>query len=164
MNRFTAATGFWIACAALSGQTISVASPSAAAGATLAADVILKMPRNGPQAAAVEWTILFSSRDFSPTDPGAVIDPSRQAEGKVLACRGSWRKANLRYAYHCLLTGGTAPLADGPLATMRFQVRPAARPASHPLQVEHPQGVTPAAKAIRMKGENGTVKILVSPV
>jgi len=144
-------------------QTLALSSPSAAAGAVIAAEITITTPAGSPQPASLEWTVTFPSRDLTLIGDGPTIDPVRQTAGKMLVCRGTWKK-NMTYSYHCLLAGGVTPLADGPVAILRFQIRAGARPAVHPLELENLKAVTAAAKTTRLSGGNGSLRIVVSPI
>ena len=151
-------------CTAVHAQTLAMSSPSAAAGAAVAADIVLTTPAGSPQASSLEWTVIFPSRDLTLIGSGPMIDPSREAAGKSLVCRGTWKKPNAAYSFHCLLVGGNAPLTDGPLVTLRFQVRRKARPGTHALELENLKGVTAAAKTVRVNGSNGSLTVVISPI
>ena len=161
------AAAFFVAfmplCSHLDGQTLSVSSASGGPGATVAAEISMSVPAGAPQPASLEWAISFPARDLTVIGQGPVIDATRQTARKALTCRGAWKKANVTYSYHCLLAGGGAPLADGLIATLRFQIRRSARPGALTVELESPRAVTAAAKTVPMRANAGSVTVLARP-
>jgi hypothetical protein len=132
---------------------LQVSSVSGAPGEKVGLEISLDSPA-GSAPVALQWETIFPAQILE--DGGNGPEPGRAASdsGKSLTC--TLRKT---YSYLCILVGGQKPVANGPIATLRFKIRPEARAGTTVVRVERAEAVTADLKKLTVKDAEGTVTI-----
>ena len=130
--------------------TLSVGSGSGIAGGSVVVPINL-MSFGGGQAAAVQWSLSYSSDITGVT---FAIGPAATSAGKSIACN-----ANL-----CLVYGLNATaISDGVVATVTLQISSNPSLQAIPIQITGVVAATPEADSISATGVPGTVSVPTVP-
>jgi hypothetical protein len=142
------------------GQTLTVSSTTAQPGRPVAVDV--SYATAGVVApTALEWVISYPSNDLTLVGSEPAPGPSLQAAGKSLSCKGSWKKAPLTYSFRCIVAGGRAPVPDGVVSTLRFQVKSSVKPGVRAVDLDDASAVTVDAKKVQVRKVAGKLSVVI---
>lgn len=146
-------TVFSVLAAVAQGDSLSlVPNPS---GAGLISLNLLLTSGSGQQPAAVQWTLSYSSVDFTAIQVTA--GPSAAAAGKFVQCAGS------STAYNCIVAGvNSSPIPDGVLAVIALTVSPATTDTSSFVQLQDPMAASPSGTAIPIAAAG--LDVTITPV
>ena len=135
------------------GQTLRVSSVSAAPGQKISVDISLDSAA-GEAPATLKWEAVFPAELLEPESSGPTVGSAAKDAGKSLTC--ARRQA---YSYVCILAGGQKPIANGPIAVLRFQIRAEARSGTSTVRIEQVEAVTKDLKTLKLSGVEGQVVI-----
>jgi hypothetical protein len=138
------------------GQNLFVSSVPAAPGQAATLEVSFANP--GQDITALQFDIEVPAQTLETTGtpaPGKLVESS----GKMLACRGTWKKAPTTYAFRCVVAGGQNRLGNGTVALVKLQVSPKARPGRYRVVVDRAIGVNARAAKIVLKKAEGAVMV-----
>jgi len=149
--RLTCLTLFVTMAALAQGDTLSLSQGSATNSGTISVNVSLQSS-NGQQPAGVQWTVSYSSADFSAIQVTA--GPSAIAAGKMVDCAGT------PGTYQCIVAGvNNSVIPDGVLAVLSFTISPATLDTTSLVQLQDAIASSPLGIAIPISAAGTTVAI-----
>ena len=146
---------FRLACLALffspltwgQGDSLSL-SPGPVGSGTISLNLLLKSA-SGQQPAGVQWTLVYSSKDFTSIQVAA--GPAAIAAGKSVNCAGA------SLAYNCLLAGvNSDAISDGILAVISLSISPG-HSSSSLVQLKNPIAASAVGNSIPISATSLTV-------
>lgn len=135
------------------GQELRVSSVSASPGEKIAVDISLDSAA-GEAPATLKWAAVFPAELLEAESSGPSAGGAAKESGKSLTCTRPQV-----YSYVCILAGGRKPIANGPIAVLRFQVRADAHSGTSAVRIEQVEAVTKGLKTLKLSGVEGHVVI-----
>lgn len=134
------------------GPELRISSVEGRPGDTVKVEVLIKSPPDRGTV-AIEWEIIVPAQVLELV--GAPEIGSAAADsGKALSC--SVQKS---YLYECRVEGGEKPIADGPIATFRFNISADAEPKTTVLRIEKARAIGSDQRRSTLSRAKGTVTI-----
>ena len=122
------------------GESLSLSPAAGAAPGTVSLNLLLSSA-GGQHPAGVQWTLTYSSVDFTAIEVTA--GPTAVAAGKSVNCAGDSR------AYKCLVVGvNQGTIADGVLSVISLTVSPSTLDTTSFIQIQNALGVSLGGTAI----------------
>jgi len=136
--------------ASAQGDLLSL-SPASGSSGIISLNLSLRSSGGQPPA-AIQWTLAFSSDDFSAIQ--ATAGPSATAAGKSVSCAGT------SAAYTCVVVGLNAnTIPDGVLAVISLTVSASTMDTRSFVQLENPVAATPSGASIPISAAGTAVTI-----
>jgi len=113
---------FFLSCAALWGQSVSITTMSAPDGSS--GSILLKLDAPaGKTPVALQWDFVFpASIAVDPSD--LIAGSAAEAAEKTLTCAaGAGKQAGGETLYRCILYGGQKPIFGGVIVTVHYRAR-----------------------------------------
>jgi hypothetical protein len=145
----------------LLGQNVRVSSGTASPGRKITIEIVLDSPA-GKEPLAMQWEVAFPDRALMLEANGPTAGAAAQAAGKNLTCIARKKPPGVS-TWACVLAGGQKGIGNGPLAMLRFEVRPNAATGSELIVVDKILGVSAAVKKVPLARAEGAVKVVRGP-
>jgi hypothetical protein len=138
---------FWaVALTNLYAQSLHLSAASATPSGTAAVTLSLESPP-GKEPLALQWEVVYPSPQLGAEGSDFTAGQAAKASGKSLTCAGKPADADT-YVYRCILAGGQKAIGNGPVATLTFHIRSAARTGTAAVQIQNAAGVSASLKKI----------------
>ena len=124
-------------------------SPAAAFRGDRAIVIVSLNAKPGSASVGLQWELTYPSVALGTDERELVAGGAALAAGKTLTCTGIADDV-ARYMYRCVLAGGSAPIANGPVAQIIFRVRETARLGPATIEIRNAMAVAADGRRVEI--------------
>jgi hypothetical protein len=124
-------------------------SPAAAFRGDRAIVIVSLNAKPGSASVGLQWELTYPSVALGTEERELVAGGAALTAGKTLTCTGIADDV-ARYMYRCVLAGGSAPIANGPVAQIIFRVRETARLGPATIEIRNAMAVAADGKRVEI--------------
>jgi hypothetical protein len=111
---------FWVTPQAALAQSLSLSHATASRGDQVAVELSLKSPP-GKEPLALQWNTRIPVAQVSLLNDKILLGSTAKEAGKSLNCAVKEKTAKT-YTASCILSGGTTPIPNGAIATLKLRI------------------------------------------